>query len=80
MAYQGDEAYFCGDYNFANAHAVTVSGASWNPCGHLLLNTGGVGGWYFHIAEVRGKPKFMRQAGGSNAGLYANCPTLEVFK
>jgi len=48
-------------YDFRHAYAVIVSGAAWNPCGHMLLNTGG--GWYFHIAERKGKPRFMREAG-----------------
>lgn len=125
-------------FDFANAYAVVVSGASWNPCGHMLLNTGGKAGYYFHVAEVRGFPRYMNgqgfqrylkeekkaelrrtrvplkdpaaahrrleellakrwtwfvlpnncarfvevvlQAGGSDAGLYMNCPTAETFK
>jgi hypothetical protein len=63
MAYQGDHIAFCGFYDFTKAYAVTVSGAEWNPCGHMLLNTGGIGGWYFHVAEVRGRPRFMHQNG-----------------
>ena len=123
-------------FDFTRAHTVVVSGASWNPCGHMLLNTGG--GWYFHVAERRGNPRFMREpgyrryiaehrkrelrrtfvpipkpeashrkleellakqwswfvlpnncasfvedvvhAGGSTAGLYSNCPSLEQFR
>jgi hypothetical protein len=136
--YVGDIMYQCRlqPYDFAHAYAVVVSGAAWNPCGHMLLNTGG--GWYFHIAERKGKPRFMYeagyrryltehgkreirrtfvhipdpasshkkleellakdwswwvmpsncasfvedvvQAGGSNAGLYFNCPSRENFK
>jgi hypothetical protein len=63
MAYQGDEIDYCTAFRFDLAHAVVVSGAKWNPCGHMLLNTGGYGGWYFHVAEVRGLPKFMNEAG-----------------
>jgi hypothetical protein len=48
-------------FDFRRAHAVIVSGASWNPCGHMLLNTGG--GWYFHVAERKGYPRFMREPG-----------------
>lgn len=138
MAYDGDHITFCSNFDFTRAHAVVVSGARWNPCGHMVLNTGGLGGWYFHVAEVRGRPKFMQesgyrrylkengkkeisrtfvkipnpdgsnqrleellarqwtwfvlpnncarfveevlQAGGTEAGLYSNCPTREVFK
>ncbi len=63
MAYDGDHINFCQEFDFSRAHAVVVSGASWNPCGHMLLNTGGPGGWYFHVAEVRGRPKFMKEEG-----------------
>jgi hypothetical protein len=63
--YVGDIMHQCllNPFDFRAAYAVVVSGASWNPCGHMLLNTGGVGGWYFHIAERKGKPRFMREAG-----------------
>jgi len=63
MAYDGDYMTFCAAFDFSRTYAVTVSGAAWNPCGHLLLNTGGRGGYYFHVAEVRGRPKYMRQSG-----------------
>lgn len=42
---------------------ITVSGSSFNPCGHLILNLGGYGGTYTHIAEVNGYPHFMNQNG-----------------
>ncbi|MCB2262984.1 MAG: hypothetical protein LGR52_08610 [Candidatus Thiosymbion ectosymbiont of Robbea hypermnestra] len=61
--YDGDHINFCRVFDFSRAYAVVVNGAWWNPCGHMLLNTGGKGGWYFHIAEVRGLPKFMNEAG-----------------
>lgn len=136
--YTGDimQQCFLQPFDFKRAFVVVVSGASWNPCGHTLLNTGG--GWYFHAAERKGNPRFMRerdyqrylkehqkrelrrifvpvpdpegahfklqellakqwswfmlpnncasfvedvvQAGGSNAGLYFNCPSREQFK
>ena len=60
MAYDGDHINFCRVFDFNQAYAVVVSGAKWNPCGHMLLNTGG---WYFHVAEVRGRPKFMDEDG-----------------
>lgn len=64
-AYQGDE--FMGYAPFINfigpTYVVAVSGAKWNPCGHMLLNTGGIGGWYFHICERKGYPHHMDQAG-----------------
>jgi hypothetical protein len=48
-------------FNFAQTYAVVVSGASWNPCGHLILNVGGVGGWYFHVAGIRTVPRYMNE-------------------
>jgi hypothetical protein len=65
MAYSGDYMTECPHtpFDFSNAYAVVVSGAKWNPCGHLILNTGGRGGWYFHVAEIRDYPKFMGEAG-----------------
>ena len=50
-------------YDFSRSYAIVVSGATWNPCGHLLLNVGGYGGWYFHIAETKGYPRLMDQLG-----------------
>jgi len=125
-------------YDFMNTAAVVVSGSRFNPCGHVLLNAGGCGGWYFHVIEVRGFPRGMPaagyrrfldengkrertrvrvplpqparamakleeimsrkctwmvlphncagfveeilQAGGSDAHLWSNCPTLESFR
>jgi hypothetical protein len=63
--YHGDVMERClGDAAaFAKAAAVVVSGAPWNPCGHMLLNVGGCGGWYFHIAEVQGLPRAMGALG-----------------
>lgn len=63
MAYSGDHITFCQQFRFDQAHAVVVSGSAWNPCGHMLLNTGGRTGWYFHVAEVRGRPRFMTETG-----------------
>jgi hypothetical protein len=138
--YTGDLMHQCLSvpFDFKNAYAVVVSGATWNPCGHMLVNAGGRGGYYFHVAEVRGYPRYMReagylrylkdegkkeirrvhvklknpegaqlkleqllaqkwtwfvlphncaafaeeifQAGGTDAGLYLNCPTAETFR
>jgi hypothetical protein len=71
MAYEGDELNKCpSNIDFANTWAVVVSGASWNPCGHMLLccGTSSSNCWYFHVAGqgirelwgVRATPKFMR--------------------
>jgi len=75
MSYEGEVLTQCpGDINFANCWAVVVSGAKWNPCGHMLLccGTNSEDSWYFHVAGqgvreaygVWGYPKFMR--GDSN--------------
>jgi hypothetical protein len=55
---------------FRSPQMVVVSGASWNPCGHMILcaGTSSDASWYFHVAgagvrEVFGVyayPKFMR--------------------
>lgn len=51
MPYEGEVATWCpgSGYDFSNTWAVTVSGSSWNPCGHMILNVGGCGGTYFHV-------------------------------
>jgi len=139
MAYEGDLAVECPSHahDFSNTWVIVVSGAAINPCGHMILNVGGIGGTYVHVAGVRGFPRFMSEmgyrryltengkkelrrarvpiskpdaamvklewllsqkwtwgvlphncaafvedvvrAGGSNAGLYLNCPTIETF-
>ncbi|MDC8760670.1 hypothetical protein [Janthinobacterium fluminis] len=63
--YAGDimRQCFIRPFDFKHAFVVVVSGASWNPCGHTLLNTGSDNGWYFHIAERKGCPRFMRRQG-----------------
>lgn len=63
MAYDGEPISFCTEFDFSRAFVVVVSGVQWNPCGHMLLNTGGIGGWYFHINEVYGRPRYMREDG-----------------
>lgn len=136
--YEGELGPACLTVDFSHAYAVVVSGVWMNPCGHMILNVGGVGGWYFHIAEWHNFPRYMDergyrryladnhkreirrtpvplphpeaanrrlcellgerwqwgilphncatfveevlQAGGTNAGLYSNCPTAERFR
>jgi len=63
MAYEGDHIDQCMSFNFHQASAVVVSGAALNPCGHLLLNVGGSEGWYFHVSEFIGRPRFMDENG-----------------
>jgi hypothetical protein len=74
MAYEGELLNACpADIDFTLTQAVVVSGASWNPCGHMILCTGtdSARSWYFHVAgagvrEAYGVwafPKFMREDG-----------------
>jgi hypothetical protein len=74
MPYEGELLDYCpADLDFTLTQAVVVSGASWNPCGHMILcaGTSSDTSWYFHIAgqgisELAGiyaYPKFMREAG-----------------
>ena len=74
MAYEGELLSECPQgLDFSFTQAVVVSGASWNPCGHMILCVGNSSdtSWYFHVAgagvrEVYGVyayPKFMREEG-----------------
>jgi hypothetical protein len=65
MPYEGEILDLCGmlKLDFRHAFAVVVSGARWNPCGHLILNTGGRCGIYCHIAERKGYPRYMNERG-----------------
>ena len=71
MSYEGEILTMCpADIDFSNTSAVVVSGASWNPCGHMIFccGTDSANSWYFHVAGqgvreafgVRAYPKFMR--------------------
>lgn len=44
------------DKNTKLFNVVVVSGSKFNPAGHLLLNVGGDGGWYFDVHEVYDYP------------------------
>jgi hypothetical protein len=74
MAYEGELLNYCpNDIDFTLTQAVVVSGASWNPCGHMLLCAGYSSdtSWYFQVAGqgwregfgVYAYPKFMREDG-----------------
>lgn len=74
MAYEGEILLSSPrDIDFTLTQVVVVSGASWNPCGHMILNTGtsSANAWYFHVAGQGAKelagvyafPKFMRESG-----------------
>jgi hypothetical protein len=64
-AYCGEVLEVCParSYDFMDCSAVVVSGSRFNPCGHMLLNAGGCAGWYFHITEVHGYPRYMGAQG-----------------
>lgn len=63
MSYEGELLTFCpsGMYDFSRTYAVLVSGARFNPYGHMLLNTGGPGGRYFHVSDLHGYPRTMNE-------------------
>ena len=74
MPYDGDLLNYCPPgLDFTLTQAVVVSGASWNPCGHMVLcvGTSSANSWYLHVAGqgikelggVYAYPKFMREAG-----------------
>jgi hypothetical protein len=73
MAYDGELLTYCPrDLDFSVTTGVVVSGANWNPCGHMLLCCGNSSStsWYFHVSGqgldelygVYAYPKFMREA------------------
>ncbi len=68
MAYEGEIMTSLPDgLNFSLVYAVVVSGVVVNPCGHALLyvpnGTHAGGGYYFQVAEFRGKPRGMSSDG-----------------
>jgi hypothetical protein len=65
MSYAGEVLDACGviDIDCSTVAVVAVSGDGPNVCGHLLLYTGRRGGYYFHVAEFRGHPRYMSEAG-----------------
>jgi hypothetical protein len=66
MAYEGEILHSPPPphmFDFTRTSAVVVSGDGPNKWGHMLLNTGGVGGMYFQIAGVIAQPRYMNEAG-----------------
>ena len=66
MAYDGEILDQCGliEMDCTRVAVVAVSGSGPNLCGHLLIGTGAGGNTnYFHVAELRGYPKYMVPAG-----------------
>ncbi|MCP5449684.1 MAG: hypothetical protein H6972_03815 [Gammaproteobacteria bacterium] len=64
MSYEGELLTQCpnGMYDFSKTYAVLVSGSRFNPYGHMLLNTGGRGGRYFHVSDLYGRPRTMTES------------------
>ena len=62
MSYEGDIAFECADVDWNVVWAVVVSGATANPCGHarLYAESERSGGRYWHVAQVYGFPRTMR--------------------
>ncbi len=66
MGYHGEILDQCGLINIdcSRIAVVAVSGDGPNVCGHLLLYSGpSRGGYYFHVAEFRGNPRYMSESG-----------------
>lgn len=65
MAYEGELLMMCpaNPFDFSNTYAVVVSGDGPNFCGHLILNVGGVTGFYFHVAGGHTEPHVMAYDG-----------------
>lgn len=65
MAYEGEILDACGIVvvDFADAKIAAVSGDGPNVCGHLLIYSPAAGGYYFHVAGLRGYPRYMSDAG-----------------
>ena len=65
--YDGEILDRCGliKLDLRQGFAVVVSGAPWYPCGHVILNVGGRNGYYCHVAERKGYPRYMNRGGFS---------------
>jgi hypothetical protein len=66
MSYSGEIMDQCGviEIDCSSVAVVAVSGDGPNICGHLLIHTGPArGGYYFHVAELRGFPRYMSETG-----------------
>jgi hypothetical protein len=65
MAYHGEVLDQCGliEIDCSKIAVVAVSGDGPNICGHLLLHTPNRGGYYFHVAEFHGYPRYMSESG-----------------
>jgi hypothetical protein len=64
MAYEGELMRSCPlqMFKYGRTYAVIVTGAKFNPYGHMLLNTGGPGGIYFQVAgSIIAEVRFMNE-------------------
>ncbi len=63
--YAGEVLNQCGivGIDCSDVQVVAVSGDGPNVCGHLLLFVDSRGGYYFHIAELHGFPRYMNGSG-----------------
>jgi len=63
--YEGEFLMCCpkSAFQFDRAYAVVVSGMLGNNWGHMLLNTGGIGGIYFQVAGRKVCPRYMNEGG-----------------
>ena len=60
MAFVGSEMSSCFSVPFTSAACVVVSGDGINVCGHALLYADG---YYFHVAGVYDRPRYMTEDG-----------------
>lgn len=65
MGYTGEMLDQCGliEIDCSKIAVVAASGDGPNVCGHLLLHTVNRGGYYFHVAELHGYPRYMSESG-----------------
>lgn len=49
-------------FRYKDFHLVLVTGMSVNKCGHVLLNLGGKGGHYLHIADWQRRPFYLDES------------------
>jgi hypothetical protein len=65
VSYSGEVLDQCGvvHADFSRVAVVAVSGDGPNVCGHLLIHAGSADGYYFHVADLRGYPKYMTEQG-----------------
>ncbi len=61
MAYEGEVLNACGvvQVDLTKIAVVAVSGSGPNLCGHLILYSPSRGGYYFHVADLYGPPRYM---------------------